>query len=89
MSACDRFDLQTLGFQPIMHGNLPDHWTDIVVDDGWVHMFAKTLPSLVNNLWWNVVMDHDWNLDGKSLGTWQYVQHYNFVIPHKITRIDK
>jgi hypothetical protein len=38
------------------------------MDDGWVHPLAKTLPSIVNNLWWNIVMD-EWNLDEKSIGT--------------------
>ena len=36
------------------------------MDDGWVHALAKTLPSLVNNLWWKIVMD-DSNLDEKPL----------------------
>jgi hypothetical protein len=27
MSTCSRLDLQTLGSQPIMPKNLPDHWT--------------------------------------------------------------
>ena len=44
-------------------------WTNIVMDDGWICPLAKTLPSLVNNLWWNVVMD-DWILDEKSFGKW-------------------
>ena len=35
------------------------------MDDGWVHPLAKTLPSLVNNLCWNIVVD-DWNLDEKK-----------------------
>ena len=26
MSTCDRLDLQTLGSQPVMPKNLPDHW---------------------------------------------------------------
>ena len=26
MPTCDRLDLQTLGSQPIMPKNLPDHW---------------------------------------------------------------
>ena len=39
--------------------------TIIVLDDKWVHLLAKTLCSLVNNLWWNIVMD-DWNLDEKN-----------------------
>jgi hypothetical protein len=29
-------------------------------------LLAKTLPSLLNNLWWNIVMD-DWNLDENHL----------------------
>ena len=37
----------------------------------WVHRLAKTMPSLVSDLWWIIVMD-DWNMDGKSLGRWQY-----------------
>ena len=41
---------------------LINKWTNIVMDDGWVHALAKTLPSLVGKLWWNIVM-HDWNLD--------------------------
>ena len=55
----------------------------LVMDDGWVHPLAKTLPSLVNNLWWNVAMD-DWSLDEKSLGKkWQLLQHGNSIIPPK------
>ena len=27
MSTCNRLDLQTLGSQPVMPKNLPDHWT--------------------------------------------------------------
>ena len=38
----------------------------IVMDDGWVHALAKTLPPFVSNLWWNIVMD-DWNLDENHL----------------------
>ena len=40
---------------------LIDKWSNIVMGDGWVHPLTKTLPSLVTNLWWNIVMD-DWNL---------------------------
>ena len=37
-------------------------WTNIVMENGWwVSPLTKTLPYLVNNLWWNVVVD-DWNL---------------------------
>ena len=32
------------------------------MDDGWLHPLAESLPSLVSNLWWNIIMD-DWNLD--------------------------
>ena len=52
------------------------------MDDGRVHLLAKTLPSLVSNLWWNMVMD-DWNLDEKLLGKWQYLQHCKSIIPQK------
>ena len=45
-------------------------WTNIVMDDGGVYPWAKTLPSIVSNLWQIIIMD-DWNLDEKSLGKWQ------------------
>ena len=45
---------------------LMNKFTDTVMEDGWVHPLAKTLPPLVTNLWWNIVMD-DWNLDEKHL----------------------
>ena len=38
-----------------------------LIVDGWVHPLVKTLPSLVNNSWWNIVLD-DLNVDEKSLG---------------------
>jgi hypothetical protein len=38
--------------------------TNLVMDDGWVHPMAKTLPSLVRNLWQNIVMDA-WNFGWK------------------------
>ena len=44
-----------------------DKWTNIVMDDGWVHPLAKTLPSLVSNLRWNIVTD-DWKLDENLQG---------------------
>ena len=40
-------------------------WTNIVMDDEWVHPLANILPSIVNNLWWNIVMN-DWYLDEKA-----------------------
>jgi hypothetical protein len=54
-------------------------WTHIFMDDGWVHPLTKTLPSLVNNLWWNFVTV-DWNLDEKSLGKCQELQHHKSII---------
>ena len=44
-------------------------FTNLAMDDKWVHPLAKTLPSLVNNLWQNNVMD-DWNLDENPLDKW-------------------
>ena len=41
-------------------------WTNNVMGDGWVYLLAQTLPSLINNLWWNIIVD-DWNLDAKHL----------------------
>ena len=61
---------------------LMNKWRITVMDDGWVRPLAKTLPSLVGNLWWNIFMD-EWNLDEISLGKWQQLQHYNFIIIHK------
>ena len=63
------------------YGNFVDdvsyeYWTNIVMDDGWVHPLTK--PFLVNNLWWNIVMD-DWNLDEKpmslSVGNCNTINH--------------
>ena len=62
-------------------------WTNIIVDDGWVHPAAKTLSSLVRNWLWNIVMD-DWKLDEKSLDKWQQLQHCKFIIhPRKFNKI--
>ena len=49
---------------------LLNKWKNIVMEGGWIYPLAKTLPSLVNNLWQNIVMD-DWKLDEKPLGEWQ------------------
>ena len=59
-----------------------DKFTNIVMDDGWVHPLANTLPSLVNNLWWNIVM-HDWNLGEKSLDKWQVIATLSIYNPPK------
>ena len=53
------------------------------MDDGWVHPLAKTLSSLVNNLWWNIVMVAC-NMDEKTLSKWQYLQHNKSAIPQMI-----
>jgi hypothetical protein len=45
--------------------NFVNKWTNIVMDDGWAHHWPKTVPSLVNNLWWNITMN-DWNLDEEA-----------------------
>jgi hypothetical protein len=55
-------------------------WTNIVMDVGWVHPPANSLPSLVRNLWWTIVMN-DWNLEEKPLDKWQCLQHYKSIIP--------
>ena len=31
MSTCNRLDLQTLGSQPVMPKNLPDHWLELLL----------------------------------------------------------
>jgi hypothetical protein len=37
---------------------LINKWTNIVMDDEWVWPLAKTLPSLVNNLWWKILINY-------------------------------
>ena len=58
---------------------LMNKWTNIVMDDGWLHPLAKTQFAIVNNLWWIIVMDN-WNLDETSLGKWQWWQHCKSII---------
>ena len=48
------------------------------MDDEWGHPLAKSLPSLISNLWWNIIMDN-WKLDEKSLDKWQYLQNYKSI----------
>ena len=38
-------------------------FTNIVMNDGWVHPLAKPF-FIINNLWWNIAMDK-WKLDEK------------------------
>jgi hypothetical protein len=59
---------------------LINKWTNVVMNDGWVHPLAKTLPSLVSNLWWKIVLD-DGNMDENSFGKWQSLQQYKPIIP--------
>ena len=40
-------------------------WMDIVMDDGWVHLVAKTPALFIGNLWWNIIMGN-WELDEKK-----------------------
>ena len=42
-----------------------NEWINIIMYDGWFHPLARTLPSLVSNLWWSIVMD--WNLENNHL----------------------
>ena len=51
------------------------------MDDGWVYPLVKTLPSLVINLWWNIVINVIEFFDEKTLVKWQYMQHYKSLIP--------
>jgi hypothetical protein len=41
------FNVTVVSFWMTLHMN---KFTKIVVDDGWVHLLAKTIPSLVSNL---------------------------------------
>ena len=52
MSSCNRLDLQTLGSQPIMPKNLPDHWSLLVG-----HQKQKSLRRCCSSqcmplVWW-------------------------------------
>ena len=49
MSTCNRLDLQTLGSQPIMPKNLPDHWIDmpnLVTEILWTLIYRSSLVNL-------------------------------------------
>ena len=59
---------------------LMNKWTNIVMDDKWVQMLAKTLRSLVINLWWNIVLDF-WNLDKNHFSEWHFLLQYKSIIP--------
>ena len=50
MSTCSRLDLQTLGSQPVMPENLPDHWSkhDPKVEK------PKTVNDHYNYIWYLV-----------------------------------
>jgi hypothetical protein len=62
---------------------LMNKWTNVVMVDGWVHPLAKTTPSFVNNLWWNIVMD-GWNLDESHLISDSNCNTINLYSPQKI-----
>ena len=49
------------------------------MDDGWVHPLAQSLPSLINNMGWNIVMD-DSNLDENHLVSDSKLQHCKSII---------
>jgi len=73
---------------------LMNNFTNIVMDDGWVHLLAKTLPSLIGNLWWNIIMDD--YLDGTELHKLSSLHHCKSITPSpqkklkiKNTRNDK
>jgi len=57
--------------------------TNIIMDDAWIHSLAQTLPSLVINFWWNIII-YDWNLNEKSLHKWQFLQHCKSIIPPQL-----
>ena len=59
---------------------LMNKWTNTITDDGWLHPLAKTLPSLVNNLWRNIDMD-DWDLDGNHLVSDSNCNTVHLIIP--------
>ena len=46
MSTCNRLDLQTLGYQPIMPKNLPDHWSPLAG-----HQKQKSLKRCCSSQW--------------------------------------
>ena len=53
------------------------------MNDGQVRHLAKIMPSLVNNLWWDIVMD-DWNLDENSIASDSKCNNVNLQSPQQI-----
>ena len=51
--------------------------------DEFIHWPKPYLSTLVNNLWWHIVMD-EWNLDENSHGNWRWMQHYESMIISEI-----
>ena len=45
LSTCNWLDLQTLGFQPLMPKNLPDHWEGEIDD----HLMSTRMFTLIMN----------------------------------------
>jgi hypothetical protein len=58
---------------------------NIVMDVGCVLPLAKTPTFSCQQV---VIMD-DWNLDEKTLGKWQYLQHYKYINLPKIARNER
>ena len=48
MSTCNRLDLQTLGSQPIMPKNLPDHWCTSYKGFNLLVYYIETTRELIN-----------------------------------------
>jgi hypothetical protein len=54
MPTCNRLDLQTLGSQPTMPKNLPNHCLGIPLELTISTRFPLQLPHTASNLWVNV-----------------------------------
>ena len=83
MSTCNRLDLQTLGSQPVMPKNLPDHW----VGDG----TPCTVPSenfdycliIIRSLLWYIY--RIWNQESSAplYALQTYLVFIYFIFWHK------
>ena len=62
MSTCNRFDLQTLGSQPVMPKYLPDHWSILL--EGQSNHLRPIHPIKVRR-----VFQHSWS-DARALLTY-------------------
>ena len=75
------FSVTMVTFRMTLHMN---KWTNTIMDDGWVQPLAKTLPSLVNNLWWYLASDSKCNCTSiiflRIYKEWQIILGQHLVV---------